>query len=118
MATNCVHRLRKRARENSCGLGQLSAGIRKRSGAIKQTTRAPFPGNIIPQSRFNAAGAGLLSFYPNPNYVSPVAGVLTNYLVNLPSTQNSNSFDVKGDMNLTSQDVVSAHVSQRHLTLD
>jgi hypothetical protein len=83
-----------------------------------QTTRAPFPGNIIPQSRFNAAGAGLLGFYPNPNYVSSVPGVLTNYLVNLPSTQTSNSFNIKGDINITAHDVVSAHVSQRHLNLD
>ncbi len=32
-----------------------------------KVTRSPFPGNIIPQSRFDPVGAKIASFYPAPN---------------------------------------------------
>jgi hypothetical protein len=35
-------------------------------------THAPFPGNIIPQNRFNTIGQSILNFLPLPNYVDPV----------------------------------------------
>ncbi len=47
--------------------------------------RQQFAGNIIPSDRIDPAGAGLMSYYPNPNYTSPTPGVLTNYLQNLPA---------------------------------
>jgi len=38
----------------------------------------PFPGNIIPNSRFDRAAVGLLEFYPAPNI--PGTGLANNYL--------------------------------------
>ena len=35
------------------------------------TTKAPFPGNIIPAARFDKSGQALLKFFPLPNYVEP-----------------------------------------------
>ncbi len=40
-------------------------------------TAAPFPGNVIPSSRFNARDVKLLEFYPLPNV--PGAGLSRNY---------------------------------------
>lgn len=37
------------------------------SVASGNANRTPFAGNIIPQGRFNAAGAALLSYFPKPN---------------------------------------------------
>jgi hypothetical protein len=34
-------------------------------------TKAPFPGNVIPQSRFNQYGQAILNFLPRPNYSDP-----------------------------------------------
>jgi hypothetical protein len=34
-------------------------------------TKAAFPGNIIPPTRFDAIGQAILNFYPLPNYVDP-----------------------------------------------
>lgn len=34
-------------------------------------TGAPFPGNVIPSTRFNPIGKSILNFYPLPNYVDP-----------------------------------------------
>src|SRR5580704_13334260 len=39
---------------------------------------APFAGNMIPSSRFDAAGLAMLAFYPLPNI--PGAGLKNNYL--------------------------------------
>jgi hypothetical protein len=41
-------------------------------------TNQPFPGNIIPAARFDAAGLGMLSYYPLPNIAG--AGLKNNYL--------------------------------------
>lgn len=74
--------------------------------------RNQFSGNIIPSSRFNNAGVGLLSYFPHPNFTSPIPGVLTNYLVDLPGTNSSNSYDVKTDWNVSSKDSLSFHLTQ------
>lgn len=74
--------------------------------------RDQFPGNIIPSSRFNQTGVGLLSYYPSPNFTSPIPGVLTNYLVDLPSDNSSNSFDVKTDWAASAKDSISYHITQ------
>jgi outer membrane receptor protein involved in Fe transport len=77
-----------------------------------RTIRNPFAGNVIPASRFDIGGAGLLKYYPDPNYTSPTAGVLTNYLIRLPTQQTQNSYHIKGDANISANDIVSGHFSQ------
>lgn len=83
-----------------------------------QLTRTQFPNNVIPTTSLDATGAGpgLLSLFPDPNY-TPAAGITTNYLTTLQNTDSENTFAVKGDADLTSKDVVSAHVLQRRLVL-
>jgi Carboxypeptidase regulatory-like domain len=71
--------------------------------------RQQFPGNKIPANRIDPAGSGLMSYYPNPNYTSPTAGVLTNYLQEIPSTQSGDSYVGKADVNFTPADTLSAH---------
>ncbi|HKE29044.1 MAG TPA: carboxypeptidase regulatory-like domain-containing protein [Bryobacteraceae bacterium] len=46
--------------------------------------KAAFPGNIIPASRFDAIGEGILNFYPLPNYTDPSPA--KRYSYNLRST--------------------------------
>lgn len=79
------------------------------------SVRQQFPGNIIPTSRIDPAGSGLISYFPDPNYTSPIAGVLTNYLQDIPSTQNGNSYTGKVDVNFSSEDILSAHYIQQLL---
>ena len=42
------------------------------------TTNQPFPGNIVPSTRFDAAALAMLAFYPLPNISG--AGLKNNYL--------------------------------------
>lgn len=80
-----------------------------------QIIRQQFPGNMIPTNRIDRAGSGLLSYYPDPNYISPTPGVLTNYLLNVPSTQTGNSYVGKIDANLSSTNTISGHYVQQLL---
>ncbi|MCS7023161.1 MAG: TonB-dependent receptor [Bryobacteraceae bacterium] len=56
-------------------------------------TRQPFAGNIIPASRFNSAGKGLIDLYPNPNR----PGLLNNYASDASRIYNSWQTDYKID---------------------
>src|SRR5215470_2995746 len=68
-------------------LGAINAQTGQRTGIIVDPTQctvvgtnrtcAPFPGNVIPSSRFNAISNKLLEFYPAPNSGS---GLTNNYL--------------------------------------
>ena len=56
-------------------------------------TRQPFPGNVIPQNRWDPVTAKLMNAYP-----MPTTSALANNLVTTPSrTQNWNQFDVRVD---------------------
>lgn len=44
------------------------------------TTGQPFPGNIIPQSRFSALAKSILPFIPDPNSAGLVSGLQSNAL--------------------------------------
>jgi hypothetical protein len=56
-------------------------------------TRQPFPGNIIPQNRWDPVTAKLINAYP-----LPATSALVNNLVTTPSrNQNWNQFDVRVD---------------------
>lgn len=67
--------------------------------------RQPFPGNIIPQSRFDNP---MYAFYnaaiplPNNNPTNPAQAPLTNYLPNCqPDNNHYNAFENKNDYNMT-----------------
>ncbi len=56
-------------------------------------TRQPFPGNVIPQSRWDPVTAKLMNAYPVPS-----SSALSNNLVTSPTrTQDWNQFDVRID---------------------
>ena len=56
-------------------------------------TRQPFPGNVIPQNRWDPVTAKLMNAYP-----LPATSALTNNLVTTPTrTQDWNQFDVRVD---------------------
>jgi hypothetical protein len=51
-------------------------------------SRLPFPGNIIPQSRFNPVAVNMLKYWPDPNAPGTPEGLNNFQLLNLPSPNN------------------------------
>jgi Carboxypeptidase regulatory-like domain/TonB dependent receptor len=62
--------------------------------------RDPFPGNVIPASRFNSIGVNLLSLYPLPD----VPGSPTQFIYNAPQLQTTQTGILRGDVQVTSKD--------------
>ncbi|MFN7926226.1 MAG: TonB-dependent receptor [Bryobacteraceae bacterium] len=60
-------------------------------------TRQQFPGNVIPASRFNSAGKGLLDLYPTPNR----GGLGANFTSDSSRIYNSWQTDYKVDHYIT-----------------
>lgn len=64
-------------------------------------TGQPFPGNIIPQNRWDPASANVLrDIIPAPNTAgtrNALGQIIQNYLINPPLTRQDNQFDVKVD---------------------
>jgi hypothetical protein len=63
-------------------------------------TRAPFPGNAIPASRFDPAALDLLNRYPLPN----LPGTANNYRRVAPEDQDQDQFDVRIDHRFSEND--------------
>ncbi len=73
------------------------------SGRVATSTgfvREAFAGNRVPTSRLSADAVRLLSLYPEPNQ----PGLNNNYVVNRTNTDNTHSFDMRMDHNLSSND--------------
>src|SRR5215467_5479601 len=68
-------------------------------------TGQPFQGNIIPANRISAIGQALLSFYPDPTFVTP-AGLQpsNNYSYNATRTENMNQHIIKLDHTFNQKD--------------
>ena len=68
-------------------------------------THQPFPGNVIPQDRWDPAAANIFTqLYPAANVAGTTAAtgqVVNNYLINPTLTREDNQGDVKVDHNLT-----------------
>jgi carboxypeptidase family protein/TonB-dependent receptor-like protein len=62
--------------------------------------RDAFPGNRIPGGRLQADAVRLMSLYPEPNQ----PGLTNNYVTNRTNNDNTHSFDVRIDHNLSSND--------------
>lgn len=69
--------------------------------------RQPFAGNIIPPSRLDPAAINVVNLFPLPNR----PGTTNNYLSNPELKQNQDSFDIRGDDQLTSEDSLSLFFS-------
>ncbi len=64
--------------------------------------RDPFPGNIIPKSRFDPIGAKLAGFYPATNK----PGLTQNFLYNPPNVTDRDHYDIKIDHTISSMDSI------------
>jgi hypothetical protein len=74
------------------------------------TTGQPFPGNIIPQSRFSPAAQALLKYSPLPG-----ADGLTHY--SLFSAQDASDYVIRGDYRLSARHNILARFFQEDYTL-
>jgi hypothetical protein len=75
-------------------------------------SRQPFPGNVIPSSRFDAVAKTLINLYPAPQNSTLSA----NYLTNAPVITDVMRWDFKTDVNVTSKDNVSWRLSKMDTT--
>ncbi|MBI1895263.1 MAG: TonB-dependent receptor [Acidobacteria bacterium] len=64
--------------------------------------RQPFPGNLIPASRFDPIGAKLAKLYPAPNK----PGLTQNFLHNPPNQEDRDRWDVKIDHSFGASDSI------------
>jgi len=60
----------------------------------------PFPGNIIPATRFNSAASGLLQYFPQPTF----AGSIQNYRIVNSLPGSSNNYGVRLNAPLSNKD--------------
>ncbi len=73
-------------------------------------TGSPFPGNIIPVSRFNPAALGLLQYFPQPSYT----GVVQNYRNVTSTPNNNNNIGVRLNAPLTNKDRLTFNVQYQN----
>ncbi len=66
---------------------------------------APFPGGIIPSSRFSPNGKRLVDLYPAPNFT----GSGGNYSFLPPDPLDSDQFIAKGDWNISERHQIAIH---------
>jgi hypothetical protein len=79
-------------------------------GTPASFTRQPFPGNVIPANRWDPLFPKLLDLYPRPNNGT---GIANNYFF-APSEKNDvDSYDFKGDHNISDRQRFSARYSKR-----
>jgi len=85
----------------------LAGGVDPLTGLTATSTgyvREPLKGNVLPTNRVDPIAAALLGLYPIPNPAS--TGIYNNYTTNAYRSQNDNSFDIRFDHSLSSQDQV------------
>jgi hypothetical protein len=67
------------------------------AGGARQ--RDPFPGNIVPSTRFDPVARKIASYYPGPNQAGdPVTGN-NNYILSAGSTIDTDKYDIRIDQN-------------------
>ena len=74
---------------------------------LDPTTGKPFPGNVIPQSRFDPAGLFLAKLYPAPTASTPAGQLPTNnYTFNQPQVDSLNLGSVRVDHQFSDKDTL------------
>ncbi len=78
-----------------------------------QLVRDPFPGNIIPQNRFDPASAKILSLFPQPNTSYPTSGSIpqNDYFIVTPVNQGIDQGDGRVDYHISEKDTVFGSLS-------
>ncbi len=77
------------------------------TGNADGTGRQPFANNIVPTNRLNPIAQRLNSYLPGPN----LSGLLNNYSVNIPSSNNGHSYDARVDHNFTDETKIFAKMA-------
>ncbi|HXB69420.1 MAG TPA: TonB-dependent receptor [Candidatus Acidoferrales bacterium] len=75
---------------------------------------SPFPNNVIPQTRFNAASAGLIQYFPNPTYAS----IVQNYRFVITDPSNSHNIGVRFNAPLNNKDRLNFNFQNQHQDSD
>jgi hypothetical protein len=87
----------------NCNATDTSACFRDPSRA---TPANPLGLNIIPRSRFNTSGAGLLNYFPLPNTLGGAGGSAFNYVVQSPVDIPKRSIVLRFDVRPTNDDTI------------
>jgi len=77
--------------------------------------RTAFPGNIIPDNRFNSVARNILRYWPLPNRPGDANTGFNNYVASGATPFDIDQWDVKMDQNLSDRQRLAARVSRRHL---
>lgn len=72
--------------------------------------RDPFPGNVIPASRFDLPGQQLMALYPEPN----LPGLTQNFQRLVPRSVHNDKFDVRLDWRASDKDLLFGRFSWDH----
>jgi hypothetical protein len=75
---------------------------RSSPSAPGQLERTPFPGNILPANRLDAAGKNLVGFYPQPNTTGDPLTQTNNFISNEPRRIDKDDGAIRIDHDLTS----------------
>ncbi|MBM3762440.1 MAG: TonB-dependent receptor [Acidobacteria bacterium] len=72
---------------------------------VDPDTRAPFAGNVIPTSRFDALAKKVIDLYPEPNTPGAFQNgrPTQNYSLQRDGKENTHKFDTRADYNLNSR---------------
>jgi outer membrane receptor protein involved in Fe transport len=76
-------------------------------------TGAPFPGNVIPTSRFNPVTQRLLPFFPDPNFGDVNRVAASNFRDNRRNDLQSDQWDVRLDHQFSSRHLVFGRYTQK-----
>ena len=76
--------------------------------------RDSFPGNVIPASMINPVSANITKYWPTPDQGLSSGTGDNNYYESGSATNNIDSFDVRGDHNITSTQKFFLRYSHRH----
>jgi len=79
-------------------------------------TGIPFPGNVIPKSRYVDAANKVIPYYPNPNVGALDRFRGSNFVENRVSNIDSNQFDVRIDQQFSASHAVFGRYSWKHGT--
>lgn len=75
-------------------------------------TGQPFPGGLVPASRFSPNAKRLVDLYPQPNFTGPGG----NFNFFTPDPLNANQYIIKGDYNLSPKHQIAVHYLRDYYT--
>ncbi len=85
-------------------------------GPDGELIREPFPGNIIPSSRFDPVAVNALTYYPEPNQPGkPITGT-NNFVTRSNGTNDSDKTDIRIDQNFSASNRIFGRFSYQDNT--